>query len=162
MAQRAAGFTLLEIMLVMLLLGVVAGLIVATLPSQDARQQAGRLALTLNHAAGQAATEGQFLRLEVRSDGWQLQRLAQGAVQHAAFLPGYHWQPLSHRLSHFKLPQTIRLRLLHQGRPLKLPATLLFSPDGDTPALTFELQAQDAASRFITWHNGRASEELNE
>ena len=159
MAQRSAGFTLLEIMLVMLLLGVVASLIVATLPAQDARVEATKLTLALNQAAERAQTEGQFLQLELRDDGWQIRALAAGDGAVPAPLPGYYWQPVTQRWGHLQLPSAIRLRLLREQRPLRLPATLLFTPDGDTPTLKLELQAEGAAPRLITWHHGQASEE---
>lgn len=157
--RNAAGFTLLELMLVMLLLGSVAGLIVTTLPRTDGRAEADKLMITLRWASSQAENSGQAYRLLLRENGWQLFRLARGGSEQPTFLPGYHWHKLRNSLNYQRLPSAIRLQLYHQQQPLTLPAQLLFLPGGDSADLHFTLQVKGVVMQRIRWHDEQAERE---
>ncbi len=70
------GFTLLEMMLVLLLLGIGAWLVVGQLPSSAYRveQESQRLAERLQRLTYQATLEGRLYGLRVQPDRWQLKR----------------------------------------------------------------------------------------
>lgn len=152
---KAAGFTLLEIMLVLLVLGASAGLIVATLPDRDTRPLAKKLLIALRWTSEQAETEGQAYRLELRTGGWQLFRLEKGNEGEATFLPGYHWQPLTTTLGHHRLPEKTQLRVYQQTRAVALPTDLLFLPDGSVSTLTIDVVTEGSEAQRITWHEGQ-------
>ena len=73
--RRSRGFTLLEIMLVLLLVGVVlamAGLQVGQSPQRLARQEAVLFLQLVQYARQQAVLEGRDLAVHVDSRGYQL------------------------------------------------------------------------------------------
>lgn len=152
--RKAAGFTLLEIMLVLLILGAGAGLIVATLPDRDTRPLAKKLLLALRWTSEQAEIEGQAYRLELRTSGWQLYRLEKGNDGEATFLPGYQWQPVTTTLGHHRLPEKSQLRVYQQTRALVLPTDVLFLPDGSVSSLTIDIVTEGSQAQRITWHEG--------
>lgn len=78
---RQQGFTLLEMMLVLLLLGIGTWLVVAQMPSTSYRveRESQRLAERLQRLTYQATLEGSMYGLAVQPDRWQFKRwYAQG------------------------------------------------------------------------------------
>ena len=76
--RRCAGFTLLELVVVVLLLSIMLGLVVVNLSSDDSgelRDEAQRLALLLNAAQQDAILEGQVLALALEPGGYHFMRL---------------------------------------------------------------------------------------
>lgn len=73
-----AGFTLLEVVVVVLLLSIILGLVAVNLGSDDSgelRDEAQRLTLLLNTAQQDAILEGQVLALTLEPGGYHFMRL---------------------------------------------------------------------------------------
>ncbi|GAA4502586.1 type II secretion system minor pseudopilin GspH [Pseudaeromonas paramecii] len=109
MPRRQTGFTLIEIMLVVVILGCAVGIAILSLPGmgsqgkvQDLRSESERLLATVQLAAEQSVLEGRTLGLRVDEHGYQflIRRTktsaeAQGAVSSAAPLDqGLDWNNL--------------------------------------------------------------------
>lgn len=68
-----AGFTLLEMLLVMVLMALAATMVVATLPNRsDSKEQAESLQMLLEWAANRAMEEGQIVALNITKNGYRL------------------------------------------------------------------------------------------
>lgn len=69
MRRREAGFTLIEILVVLVILGLVAGLVLGRGPQRsatlDLRSQAGQLAQTLRGARGRAIATNRVVRVRI-------------------------------------------------------------------------------------------------
>ncbi|NIY46293.1 type II secretion system minor pseudopilin GspH [Cedecea colo] len=122
---RQRGFTLLEMMLVLLLLGLGASMVVSQMPNATYRaaQESQRLAERLQRLTYQAALEGRAYGLVVQRDRWQLRRWqAQG------------WQNLSlpHGAGAQTLPAGWHLQLIQPGPEAEdgVPQVLLL-PGGE-------------------------------
>ena len=77
--RRSQGFTLLELMLVLLLAGIVmgmAGLQVGRDPQRLASQEAGLFLQLVEHARQQAVLEGRELGVHIDARGYQLMKLS--------------------------------------------------------------------------------------
>lgn len=72
--RRARGFTLLEIMLVLLLLGVASSLVMLSFPADKAQlaRQGERLHAWLNDAVESAEREGMRYGMAFGHDGWRI------------------------------------------------------------------------------------------
>jgi general secretion pathway protein H len=98
--QRSRGFTLIELVVVMLLLAIMAGMIVVNLnPSDpaDVRQEAERLALLIQAAQQEAILQGHVYAITLERRGYHflrlnqkgaLARVSQDEVLRARELPG--------------------------------------------------------------------------
>ena len=76
--RRCAGFTLLELVVVVLLLSIILGLVAVNLNRDDSgelRDEAQRQALLLNTAQQDAILEGQVLALALEPGGYHFMRL---------------------------------------------------------------------------------------
>ncbi|ATZ10630.1 prepilin-type N-terminal cleavage/methylation domain-containing protein [Erwinia amylovora] len=147
--QRHAGFTLLEVMLVLLLFSGIALLAVATQPAASTRPEAEKLLVMMRWAAGQAQLDGAVIRLQLNPHRVDLARLAPGKTSGDSLFYGYHWQPIKNRLARFRLPGNMSFTLRQQGKVMTLPATLLFLPDGDQPPFTLQLNGADLTGSEI-------------
>lgn len=152
--QRHAGFTLLEVMLVLLLLSGIALLAVATLPSASTRPEAEKLLVMMRWAAGQAPLDGAVIRLRIDPQRGDLARLVPGESKDDTLFKGYRWQPVENRLARYQLPAGLSVTLHQQGKMVKLPATLLFLPDGDQPPFTLRLSGPDMTASEIVSAEG--------
>lgn len=152
--RRHAGFTLLEVMLVLLLLSGIALLAVATLPAASTRPEAEKLLVMMRWAAGQAQLDGAVIRLQLHPRRGDLARLVPGEGKGDTLFKGYHWQPIDNRLARYPLPENIAFTLRQQGKVVTLPATLLFLPDGDQPPFTLQLSGPDLAASEIVSAEG--------
>lgn len=142
-AWRARGFTLLEMLVVLVVVGVVLGMVQLTSgagPATLAREQGQAILQTL-HAARQSAL------LESREHGLRLSRTASQPMRREAG----EWRPLDEpRL----LPAGWQWRLQSGGQDVALgerlegPAQIrLFSSDELTP---FVLQLEDGQRQWLT------------
>lgn len=124
MSPRALrGFTLLEMMLVILLIGITAGIVVSTLPDRDrddARRQSQRLTQNLQWLSEQAVSRGQYYGLHITRDSWQWM------VQKTTDDHRVIWQPLSSKegrlVAEQKLPDGFTLSLQLDQLPADLSA----------------------------------------
>lgn len=131
MANRQHGFTLLEIMLVMLLLALSATLVVGSLPTEHDRLTVeAQIARQLLWLEEESLIDRQIYGVTVHRDGLRIMTLRHGTKHGlaAAEWPGYVWVPLQQKRGTLKLPKGISLVLEIEGR--KLPLTNL-SSDAD-------------------------------
>ena len=84
--SRSRGFTLLEMMLVIVLLASVAMLVSGALPRREAsvQQESRRLLNVLHWAQEQSMLDGEIYGLTVTQHGWQLLRICQTACEEDA------------------------------------------------------------------------------
>lgn len=81
--RRIHGFTLIELIVVMLLLVVIAGMVGLNLGGDDAREvreEADRLALLLNTAQEEAILQGQLFALAVEKRGYHFLQLTKNGT----------------------------------------------------------------------------------
>lgn len=139
MKNRSQGFTLLEIMMVLMLLGVVTRLVVAAMPESKSVQPLEQLHDSARWAWEQAQLEARIWRLHLHSDRWQLSTLTGGEAGEKGPLPGTVWHPVVGALAQGTIKNgELRLR---GDTPHALPATLWFLPDGDMTQAEIEFRS---------------------
>ena len=137
MLRRCRGFTLLELMIVIVLIGVLVGMVsVATgvNPARQARQEADALAGVIHQLRERAVLESREHGVRLSVDGYRAMRLG---------LRG--WEPVS---SLYRWPDNLRLRLKHEGYSLKLgadegPPQLLMLSSDETSRFTLTFESKD-------------------
>lgn len=163
MNGNVKGFSLLEVMLVMALLGGIATLAIAALPGDRKPQQAAaHLNSQLQWAAERATVEGQAYGLAVASREWQWLRLVRAGSDTPpdARWPGYVWQRAGGSLTApaSGLPDPARLQLMLEGEEQPLAATLagdslqpqiLLLPGGESSSFVLHLLSEGEAARTI-------------
>ena len=139
---RAKGFTLLEVMLVLLLLSLSATLVVATLPGQTyrAEQEGQRLAERLSGLARLAALDGRLYGLQVQVGNWQLKTWQHG-----------RWQPL-------RLPGGVSEHALPVGWSLTLQVA--GEASGNAPQVLILPGGEVTPFRLRYVHDGQAIVEV--
>ncbi|CAI1926604.1 type II secretion system protein H [Serratia quinivorans] len=154
---RSRGFTLLEVMLVVMLLGGIAMTVMASLPTRSDLQQADeRLTQALQWASAQATLEGRIYGMAVTQYGWQLMVISNtvdNSLRESLYWPKRYWHSVknsNYRQSEI-LPVNLVLHLdianetqvlsqLLEEDPFFEPQ-LLFLPGGESN--TFHLTLQD-------------------
>ncbi|RON10744.1 type II secretion system protein GspH [Pseudomonas brassicacearum] len=135
MRQACRGFTLLELMVVMVLIGVLLGMVslaTGTSPARLARQEANGLIQLLQALREQAVLEGREYGLRLEPEGYQVLALY-----------GQDWRPAGRA---YRLPEGLQLRLEQSGQMSTLagrpgqPHLVLLSSD-ESSAFTLHLQA---------------------
>ncbi|MFK3704229.1 type II secretion system minor pseudopilin GspH [Klebsiella sp. NPDC088457] len=152
--MRQRGFTLLEMMLILLLMGVSAGMVMLAFPTSradDAAQTLERFQTQLRFIRERGRQTGQFFGISIHPDRWQFMLLQppednEANVGTEDSWYGYRWQPLpagrvatSGRLASGTLALSFP-----QGTPWapgERPDVLLFPGGEVTP---FELQVGTA------------------
>ncbi|ENC3260493.1 type II secretion system minor pseudopilin GspH [Escherichia coli] len=121
MSQR--GFTILEMMLILLLMGITAGLVLMSFPDSaqnHLQQQRERLQAQLDYALDRSQQDGLLMGIQVRFDGWKFKVLQRGTAESPPTLAeggdiwqGYVWQTWQPRRAAMggKLPDDVRLEL---------------------------------------------------
>ena len=122
MPRRSRGFTLLELMVVIALVGIVlgvAGLAAGNTPARQARQEAGQVLQLIQQLREQAVIEGRDYGVRVRRTEYQVWRLEPPGGQPAGAV---------HRLG-----QGVQMHLEQEGQRLSLdslaPQLLMLSSD---------------------------------
>ncbi|AJI95865.1 type II secretion system protein H [Yersinia ruckeri] len=162
---KACGFTLMEIMLVLVLLGSMATLVLNSLSSsREINQETDRLAVALQWAAQQAEQDGKIYGLSVTNNTWQLMTLnGQPHDKGESYLwPSHYWHPISHSKlkPQHQLPDSLSLELTLQDQPVPLSSTLddslanepkiVFFPGGESSIFELTLTESDGQTRRIT------------
>ena len=134
MGYRCRGFTLLELMIVLVLVGVLLGMVSLASggsPARQVRQEAEAMVLVIHQLRQRAVFEGQEYGLRLSADGYRVMRLGVRG-----------WDPVKELTD---WPLSVRVRLQQDGYRVDLdadegpPQLLMFSND-ETSAftLTFE------------------------
>ncbi|WP_375055059.1 type II secretion system minor pseudopilin GspH [Zobellella sp. DQSA1] len=139
--MRQGGFTLLEMMLVLLLIGSAASLVMMSFPTEpqaQAHRQLARFQAQLAFAMEESRQHGLVLGILVRPEGWRFRVLRQQPQGGAAVLPasdrwqGYLWQEWRPGRAHLGIPegQEVRLELLREDQKT-WPSNAGTAPDPD-------------------------------
>jgi general secretion pathway protein H len=138
MRRRCEGFTLLELMIVLVLIGVLVGMVsfaTGMSPAQQARQEADALAGVIRQLRERAVLESQEYGVRLSGDGYRVLRLDVRG-----------WEPVS---GFNRWPDHLRLRLKHDGYSVSLgsdegpPQLLMLSSDETSVfTLTFETKGR--------------------
>lgn len=148
--MKQAGFTLLEILLVITLMALAATAVIPALPSHSAADTAStRLESLLNWAGDRAVEDNQLLGLNVTKEGYQLVLLSanEGSdLQWHAYAAGrvatdFHW------------PKEWNITIEPAGlnRDLTQRPQILFLPDGQLTSFTLTLA--DGSGTTWTLHS---------
>ncbi|MGL4859759.1 MAG: type II secretion system minor pseudopilin GspH [Enterobacteriaceae bacterium] len=151
MRRVRQGFTLLEVMLVIIVIGLTASLVIATLPEENNTldSESNRLVATMNLIQERAVEENRIYGIHLSEHGWQILSL-QPDKQSAPgwdsqLIAGSHWQPVYHqgKLLGRQLPAWMSLQVTLEQSTLPLGSsadssdketllpTLLFFPGGE-------------------------------
>jgi general secretion pathway protein H len=163
MRKKSKGFSLLEIMLVLVLLGGVATLAIGVLPGKPAAQHhEEQLGASLQWAADRAVQEGQVYGLAVASREWQIVKLVRTPNgEHPSYIwPGHIWQPVDSRgtAKAHQLPEGTSLQLLLEGheQPLSpllqqqgMEPRILLMPGGEVSRFELRLLTENHPPRII-------------
>ncbi|WP_075182210.1 prepilin-type N-terminal cleavage/methylation domain-containing protein [Pantoea sp. 1.19] len=140
MSRRSAhcrGFTLLEMMMVILLTGVIASSVIMTLPAPAAAgSPLATLLATARWASDQAQREGRIYRLRITKTGWQLAVLSMSAPKEDPLADAIDWRPVRLPVQLPEMTGELRLAGDRLGQPL--PAWLWFMPEGEVSPATLE------------------------
>jgi len=140
--ERSAGFTLVEILVVLAILAIAAGAAVMAYDGSDrdrANREARRFAGALEHAAARAQARSETLGASAQDGTWRFwRRDADSGV----------WQPLADDdtvLAPRALPAPMRLASTsYSGRDVPADTIVAFRPTGRNEPFTFELASRDA------------------
>lgn len=127
MIARSRGFTVLEILLVIMLLGLVARMVVGVIPERKTPGPLLRLHEGTAWAWQQAQLERRVWKMEITSRSWQLFALTGQRSSLPGPLPDTFWLPVAGPLAQ----DTVSEGEFHPGNDTAWPAILLFLPDGD-------------------------------
>lgn len=142
MGHRCRGFTLLELMIVIVLIGVLVGMVsfaTGPNPARQARQEAEAIAGMIQQLRERAVLESQEYGLRLSVDGYRAMKLDAQA-----------WQPVT---SFYRWPAKLRPRLELDGQFADLgadegpPHILMLSSD-ETSAFSLTFSSDDT-----TWLN---------
>jgi len=155
--RRAAGFTLLELLTVILIIGIIvsfAGLSVGVHGSRVVQDEAERLQGLIRIAGEEAVLQGRELALEFDRHAYRFLMLA----------PDGQWLPPEQEkmLRERPLPETLRMDLLVEGvranyeDPEKLPRVLMLSSGELTPfELNLSMEDEEESYRLVGQINGK-------
>ncbi|ACS85274.1 type II secretion system minor pseudopilin GspH [Musicola paradisiaca] len=160
--MRQRGFTLLEIMLVVLLAGVAATLIMMAIPTpkrQDSGWQIARFQAQLQYAVEESQMNDQILGIYVQPHRWQYALLQRQVVENSPEdrqQLRYQWQPwLPYRLSQpNELPASFEMELTVQAGAAGDGAG--FSPGNGDPNILI-LPGGEVTPFRLTLRNGSST-----
>ncbi|VVN78854.1 type II secretion system minor pseudopilin GspH [Pseudomonas fluorescens] len=138
MRRHCRGFTLLELMIVIVLIGVLLGMVsyaAGPNPVRQARQEANTMVQMIHQLRERAVLAGQEQGLRLSVDGYRAMRL-----------DGRGWEPVT---GLYRWPENLRPRLEQDGHPVSLgadegPPQLLMLSSDETSAFTLTFASQDA------------------
>jgi general secretion pathway protein H len=149
--RRAAGFTLIEIMLVVLVISITLGMVGVNLARDDrdrVKEEADRLAMVLSTARDESILQGRVLVVQFRRDGYAFLRIdVQGGLQ-----PIEGDDSLVSR----RLPGGMTLSAEIDGSPATTTdPVMVFDPTGTLPNLTLTLRLGESRWLAKSVHGNR-------
>ena len=141
---EASGFTLIEILVVVVIVGIVSGVVIANLGGDERRsaeREAQRLAGALEHAAALAQWKGEMLGVSADGVAYRFWRRAEDG----------RWSAVDDDdvLAPHALPSAFTIRLAsYAGAPVAVDAILPFRPSGRNEPYALEL-ASPAWSQIV-------------
>ncbi|HEI8865501.1 TPA: prepilin-type N-terminal cleavage/methylation domain-containing protein [Serratia odorifera] len=154
---RQQGFTLLEMMLVVLLIGAIALTVKIFVADNPLRQETQRLTTALRWAAQQTERDGRIYGLSPAQKSWQLMVLTRqpNGQRPSYYWPGYYWHPLKASPLKFRsLPAALSLQLTQTGTPVELPVGQDEARWQDPKVLLFPGGEYSAAELSLLDENG--------
>jgi general secretion pathway protein H len=159
--KKTQGFTLIEVLLVVLLIGIVSGIVLlAATPNDSSRliaSEADRLAEAISLAADEAVSENQQLGLMIDERGYRFLDFDEQSKQ---------WLASSNPVfAPYELPPNLSLHVLKDDSsktlmdnpqdkknsdPDKLSPQVVLLSSGETSAVILELSAQDGDPQTLT------------
>ena len=155
-AVRQRGFTLIEILVVLVIIGIMVGLASVRLMPDDARavaDEAQRLALLLEQTRDQAVVSGEPIAFSVEAGRYRFWSLGEGG----------EWVPRTgdDLLKDRPLGGGVRLKALQVNQAVLAPGErLLFLPSGSNAPFTADLALNAAHARIRSDSLGRVKVEL--
>ncbi len=160
-SPRQRGFTLLELLVVVLIIGVTLGLVVPSLNpdrNRDLEEESRRLAALIRLGAEEAVLQGREFALELAPDGYRF-----------LVLEGDKWQPLQDELLRPRqLPEGLRLEVFYEGERFDFlrreedeeavthPRLYILSSGEMTPMeILFSSSVSDRRDRLVIDINGK-------
>ncbi|MCX8958082.1 prepilin-type N-terminal cleavage/methylation domain-containing protein [Erwinia psidii] len=156
--RYSRGFTLLEVMLVMMLLAGLATLIISTPPTKDVRWVGEEIALELRTITHRSVLEHRLYAAVVYRDGIQqllLTRADDRGVQ-SELWPEYYWHQVRHVRKKFsgRLPTDITLTLNVENSELTLQA--MDNSESQQPQLIFQPDGESSDFIITLFHRGKS------
>jgi len=152
------GFTLLEIALVLMIIGIVLGFAIPRLPSfgrTDLEASADRLASTMTYLADEASLRGRIYRLTLDLDAgrWEVAALAPFATPDGESRPEFHEDRDDPLARSVELPRDVFLDAVvdRDGETSSGRRQVFFLPEGVTESLRVRLREDedDAESTVV-------------
>lgn len=147
-----AGFTLIEVMLVVVIVGILAAVVVMSLDLDGGNRQleheSRRLAAIIEAVTDEAVSRQEILGLSLTADGIELWQLDQTSG---------NWEELKKRerlRSRYALAEGVTMALEHPGEPpvasTKNTPDVFFLPTGEVTPVTLQLQDVHQMKRTVT------------
>lgn len=147
--RQQAGFTLIELMVVMIITGIMASWIVTSLPETTSSRNPARLAETANYGLQQAQATQQPLKLKISEGGWCLSRLLHKLDEKGKIVT--HWQ--NEPLHCVQIPETMKLQMLPAFHSTS-DNIVFFMPDGAHAPVNVRFLEKGEVKSNIVFTNG--------
>ena len=158
--MNARGFTLVEMLVVLVIMGLLAGTVVLTWPAGGAlRDDASALAARATLAAEESILSGTAMGLDVSAQGYAFYRMENGAWREVDDERAFR----RHVWREGVIPQVHREGFRghdRRGDGKAVSPTLIFDPTGLVPA--FSVTLAEGATRFVVASTARGVMEVTE
>jgi general secretion pathway protein H len=150
-ARPAAGFTLIEILVVMLLLVIVIGMVGLSVSGDEhraVREESDRLSVLLHAVQQEAILQGKVYAVELGLDGYEFQILGQDGKFQSLAQTDDMLRPRS-------LPPAMEIRAVTiEGAPAGEASRIVFYPTGEAPVFSVSFVQNNARWRVEGKLNG--------